>query len=331
MKKNNICSLFSGAGGLDLGFRQAGFDIAWSNEFDKNIWATHEKNFPQTQLSKLSILDIDAKEVPDCIGIIGGPPCQSFSEAGAKRGTRDPRGQLFWEYIRILKAKEPLFFVAENVTGLASERHKKDLDGFLNAFKKAGYNVSFQVYKASNYGVAQDRERIVFVGYHKSLGKLFMPPAINKNKVVLKDVLHGLPDPISTKNGQTNKNLVLANHEYMTGGFSSMFMSRNRVRSWDEASFTILATARQVPLHPQAPKMIHIGKDEFAFAPGFEEKYRRFSVRECARIQCFPDDFEFIYNRIEDGYKMVGNAVPVKLANAIATTIWNDLKILKKI
>lgn len=99
-----------------------------------------------------------------------------------------------------------------------------------------------------------------------------------------------MSEPMATKNGQTNKHPTLLNHEYMTGGFSSMFMSRNRVRSWDETSFTILATARQIPLHPQAPKMINVGKDKFDFVKEQEDKYRRLSVRECARIQTFPDD-----------------------------------------
>jgi DNA (cytosine-5)-methyltransferase 1 len=321
----NICSLFSGAGGMDLGFSQAGFDIGWSNEFDKHIWATHELNFKNTILCKDNILDIKESSIPDCIGIIGGPPCQSFSEAGAKRGVNDPRGKLFWEYIRVLKKKKPLFFVAENVPGLFAARHEEDLLKFLKAFKDAGYSVSVEIYRASNYGVAQDRERVVFVGYRKDLNKRFNQPAKQSYKLVLKDVIAGMPEPMPTKNGQVSSNLLLPNHEYMTGGFSSMFMSRNRVRSWEESSFTILATARQIPLHPQAPKMAQLGKDEFKFSEGYEHLYRRLSVRECARIQSFPDDFLFSYNKIEDGYKMVGNAVPVELARQIALCIKHDL------
>jgi len=322
----NIVSLFSGGGGLDLGFKKSGFSILWANEYDKNIWATHEKNFSNTQLCKKSIREIDEKEVPECIGIIGGPPCQSFSEAGAKKGTSDPRGQLFWDYIRILQAKNPLFFVAENVSGLLAERHKKDLDAFIEAFDKAGYNVNVKLYVASDYGIPQDRERLIFIGYRKDIGKTFSGLE-KQNKIVLKDILQNMSEPMATKNGQSNKHPTLLNHEYMTGGFSSMFMSRNRVRSWDETSFTILATARQIPLHPQAPKMINVGKDKFDFVKEQEDKYRRLSVRECDRIQTFPDDYEFIYNKIEDGYKMVGNAVPVELARQIAEKIKKDLNL----
>ena len=324
----NIVSLFSGGGGLDLGFKNSGFNILWANEYDKNIWATHEKNFPQTILSQKSIIDVKEKDIPDCIGIIGGPPCQSFSEAGAKKGTSDPRGQLFWDYIRVLKSKQPLFFVAENVSGLLSVRHKYELEAFLKAFDDAGYNVDANLYLASQYSVPQDRERLVFVGYRKDLNKTFSRPKKEDKKIVLKDTIFGMPEPMATKNGQTNIHPILSNHEYMTGGFSSMFMSRNRVRSWEETSFTILATARQTPLHPQAPKMINIDKDKFQFKLGYEDLYRRLSVRECARIQTFPDDFIFKYNKIEDGYKMVGNAVPVELARRIAAVIKVDLNLV---
>lgn len=107
----------------------------------------------------------------------------------------------------------------------------------------------------------------------------------------------------------------------MIGGFSSIFLSRNRVRSWDEFSFTIQAGGRHAPLHPQAPKMEKIGVDQMRFIPGQENLYRRLSVRECARIQTFPDDFIFHYKDVADGYKMIGNAVPVNLASFLANSI----------
>ena len=103
----SVVSLFSGAGGLDLGFEKAGFDIVWANEYDKDIWATYRANH-KAYLCTKSICDVDVSEVPECLGIIGGPPCQSWSEGGAKRGINDKRGQLFFDYIRILKAKKPL-------------------------------------------------------------------------------------------------------------------------------------------------------------------------------------------------------------------------------
>ena len=111
------------------------------------------------------------------------------------------------------------------------------------------------------------------------------------------------------------------NHEYFTGAYSTIFMSRNRVRSWEEPAFTVQASGRQCQLHPQAPKMIKFGKNDCRFVEGQENLYRRLSVREAARVQGFPDDFEFVYTSLNDGYKMIGNAVPVNLAYILAKQI----------
>ena len=120
----NIISLFSGCGGLDLGFEKAGFHITTANEIDKTIWDTYEKNHTKTMLIKGDIRNINKNQLPNNIdGIIGGPPCQSWSEAGKLRGIDDDRGKLFYEYIRILKQKQPKFFLAENVSGMLSNRH----------------------------------------------------------------------------------------------------------------------------------------------------------------------------------------------------------------
>ena len=123
-----VVSFFSGAGGLDLGFEKAGFNITWANEFDKDIWETFEKNFPNTNLDRRSIVDVLSDDIPDCDGIIGGPPCQSWSEAGKLKGIKDKRGQLFYEFIRILKDKQPKFFLAENVSGMLAQRHSEALE-----------------------------------------------------------------------------------------------------------------------------------------------------------------------------------------------------------
>lgn len=322
-----LATLFSGAGGLDLGFRQAGFDIAWSNEFDKTIWDTHEYNFPDTFLDRRSIVDIPSVDVPEIEGIIGGPPCQSWSEAGAKRGINDARGKLFHEYIRILADKKPKFFLAENVSGILHKRHEEAFKNILSMFSNAGYEISYELLNANDYGVAQDRKRVIIVGFHKELNKTFQFPAASIKKLVLQDVIKDLENTAVPAIGtnKANPNVLIANHEYMTGGFSSMFMSRNRVRSWSEPSFTIQAGGRHAPIHPSAPKMEKIDKDEYIFKAGHEDKYRRLSVRECARIQSFPDDFIFKYKSVADGYKMVGNAVPVEMARILAEAIKKQL------
>ncbi len=325
-----VVSFFAGAGGLDLGFEKAGFDVVWANEYDKEIWETYENNHKNTFLDRRSIVDIPSNEVPDCDGIIGGPPCQSWSEAGSKRGIADKRGQLFFEFIRILADKKPKFFLAENVSGMLFPAHKEALANIKQMFKEVGYELSFQLLNVSDFGVPQDRKRVFFIGYRKDLGiKFGFPtPTTAENKISLLQAIGDLKDnAIPAKEGNfTNGNACeFANHEYMIGGFSSMFMSRNRVRSWDEVSFTIQAGGRHAPLHPQAPKMILIGQDKREFAKGKEGLYRRLSVRECARIQTFPDTFTFYYKSIVTGYKMIGNAVPVTMGYALAKEILKDL------
>ena len=320
-----IASLFSGAGGLDRGFKNAGFDITWANENDKFIWSTINDNFPDTKLDTRSILDVPSEEIPDVDGIIGGPPCQSWSEAGALRGIEDSRGKLFFEYIRILRDKRPAFFLAENVSGILMKRHREAFQFILGQFANLGYSISFELLNAKNYGVPQDRKRVIIVGYHQLTGDFFEFPNASKESPVLKDAIGDLGEPEGTKSAALT-DLEFPNHEYMTGDFSPMYMSRNRVRSWNEPSFTIQAGARHAPIHPQAPKMIPVERDKKIFAPGKEHLYRRLSVRECARIQTFPDEHTFSYERITNGYKMVGNAVPVKSAEYLARKIFSDFK-----
>jgi len=323
----DIISLFAGCGGLDLGFRRAGFNPVWANEYDRTIWDTYQFNHTHTLLDQRDIRKIYSDEVPDCMGIIGGPPCQSWSAAGAKRGIDDSRGQLFWDYIRIVREKQPLFFLAENVSGILSPRNRDAFTYILSQFEQIGYRVSFKLLNAKNFGVPQDRKRVIVVGYRESLGFGFEFPESGDEVLTLKDAIFDLRAiaPIPVKGKVDNYHPSLPNHECADLGFSSIYMSRNRVRSWSEPSFTIQAGGRHAPLHPQATKMILVDKDKRIFDPNSPQPYRRLSVRECARIQTFPDDFIFKYKYIIDGYKMVGNAVPINLARVLAGKIFDDI------
>lgn len=326
----NIISLFSGAGGLDLGFIKAGFKVVMANEFDNKIWDTYEKNH-SVPLIKEDLRDIESKDFPDCDGIIGGPPCQSWSEAGSLKGIDDKRGQLFFDYIRILKDKQPKFFVAENVSGMLAKRHSEAVENIFTMFEEAGYDVYMETLNAHDYGVPQDRKRVFYIGFRKDLNIKdfkFPEPLPEYERVYLKDAIWDLKDtaiPARDKNKTNGSDCKVLNHEYFIGSYSPMYMSRNRVRSWDEPSFTIQASGRQAPQHPQGPKMLREEKDKFVFDPDKVDVYRRLSVREIARIQNFPDDFEFIYENLNDGYKMVGNAVPVKLAYEVGKQIMDYL------
>lgn len=318
-----LISLFSGAGGLDLGFEKAGFEIVMANEFDKTIWDTYEKNH-KAELIKGNICSISSDVFPKCDGIIGGPPCQSWSEAGSLRGIDDPRGQLFYEYIRILKDKKPKFFLAENVKGMMAKRHSRAVENIIEQFEDAGYHVYIKLLNAIDYGVAQDRKRVFYIGFRKDLNIEFKFPDALEERKCFKDVIFDLKDnaiPAQDKNKTNGTRCKIPNHEYFTGAYSTIFMSRNRVRSWDEPAFTVQASGRQCQLHPQAPKMVKYGKNDCRFAEGQEHLYRRLTVREAARVQGFPDDFEFIYTSLNDGYKMIGNAVPINLSYLLAGQI----------
>jgi len=326
-----LISLFSGAGGLDLGFEKAGYDIVLANEYDKTIWDTYEYNH-SAPLIKGDIRNIKSSDFPDFIdGIIGGPPCQSWSEAGAQRGINDSRGQLFFEYIRILKEKQPKFFLAENVSGMLANRHSDAVKNIILMFSRCGYDLNVTLVNASDYGVPQDRKRVFYIGFRKDLNVSFdfpkpTTPYLNQ-KATLEAAIGDLEKsavPALPRN-KANVDLKILNHEYFTGEYSTIFMSRNRVRAWNEQAFTVQASGRQCQLHPQAPKMKFIEQNKRIFVPGKEILYRRLTVRECARVQGFPDDFEFIYTDVDNGYKMVGNAVPVELAYQIANAIKNAM------
>ena len=323
-----LISLFSGCGGLDLGFERAGFEIPIANEFDPTIWETFKANHPKTKLIEGDIRKIKEEDFPDEIdGIIGGPPCQSWSEAGSLRGIEDSRGKLFYEYIRILKSKQPKFFLAENVSGMLANRHSEAVKNIIETFKECGYNVSITLVNAKDYGVAQERKRVFYIGFRSDLGVDFkFPDGSTKygNKLTLRDIIWDLQFsvvPAGAKNYHNPE--AINNNEYFTGSYSTIFMSRNRVKDWDEQAFTVQASGRQCQIHPQAPKMKFISQNKREFVKGKEHLYRRMSIREIARVQGFPDSFKFIYKNTDDAYKMIGNAVPVNLAYEVAVAIKN--------
>ena len=327
-----VISLFSGCGGLDLGFEQAGFDIPIANEFDKTIWETFKVNHPATKLIEGDMRNITETDFPDNVdGIIGGPPCQSWSEAGALRGIEDERGQLFFDYIRILREKQPKFFLAENVSGMLANRHSEAVKNIIAHFEECGYDVSLTLVNAKDYGVAQERKRVFYIGFRKDLHIQFTFPKGSTEddgkKITLRDIIWDLQETAvpALKNNQHNPDAV-NNNEYFVGAYSPIFMSRNRVKSWDEQAFTVQASGRQCQLHPQAPKMLKYGKNDCRFVPGQEDLYRRMTIREVARVQGFPDTFQFVYKNTNDAYKMIGNAVPIHLAYEVATAIKQALE-----
>lgn len=297
-------SLFSGAGGLDMGFENAGFRTIWANDFETDACKTHE-NWSNAKVVCGDIGKIDADEIPDADIMLGGFPCQGFSLSGPRK-IDDSRNVLYKHYVRIVRAKKPLMFVGENVKGLLTMGNGSIIDAIVADFADCGYDVFYKLLNASNYGVPEDRERVIIVGFRKDLkiDHLDFPPA-RPYKVTMRDVLKNLPDPLPD--------------EICDAPYSSRYMSRNRKRGWDEVSYTIPAMAKQVTLWPGSPDMVKIGTDHWEF--GDQGITRRFSWREAAAIQTFPPEVEF-FGDLTSKYKQIGNAVPVKLAEIIATHLY---------
>lgn len=179
---------------------------------------------------------------------------------------------------------------------------------------------------SNRHGVAEERKRVFYIGFHKDLKINFVFPkgstTDDDKKITLRDIIWDLQFtavPAGPKN-RHNPNAI-NNNEYFTGAYSPIFMSRNRVTNWDEQAFTVQASGHQCQLHPQAPKMEKHDKNDCRFVSDSEHLYRRMTIREVARVQGFPDDFKFIYTETNNAYKMIGNAVPVNLAYEIAVAI----------
>jgi len=333
--KFKVVSLFSGAGGLDQGFLDSGkFEIVWANDNDPSVYKTFIKNHPKIAFNSKNITKVASKDIPKADIIIGGPPCQSWSVAGSNRGAKDTRGQLFYEYIRIINDLKPKMFVAENVEGIMRKTHQVEFQNIVKMFNKVGYTVHSRVLNAADYEVPQDRKRAILVGIHNKYQVNYAYPQPINPHVTLKKAISDLADLKIAAVKRTDP--ITDVNSYLDDTWSSQFMSRNRVRSWDDISYTIPATARQIPLHPQAPKMIKISRDDWSFDysdPNLkfngDNLYRRFTVKESARIQTFPDNYQFVFDKVEQAYKQIGNAVPVKLAYHLAISVNNALENLK--
>lgn len=331
LEETKVISLFSGCGGLDLGFQGAGFKVIWANENNSHAAETYSRNNPEVIVDSRPIQKVPSEEIPDCIGVIGGPPCQSWSAGGAGRGLEDERGSLFLEYIRVIESKQPLFFVCENVPGLLHEKHREAFVSFLDLFLKAGYQLYWQKMNAHEHGVAQLRHRVIFVGFKKNYVNNFSFPSPSESSLrFLQDAIGDLKNYPSlglapSDPYRENVSCPIPNHEHLVGDFSSRYMSRNRVKSWGEPSFTVVATGRSIPLHPDSSPMVRTGSNSFEFKDKSAHAVRRLSVRECARIQSFPDWYQFFYPNLAAGYRMVGNAVPPLLSLSLATAIYDLL------
>lgn len=304
-----VVSLFSGAGGLDLGFIMAGHDIVWANDLYEDAVNTYRKNIGE-HIVLADIQEIDAKDIPDCDIVIGGFPCQGFSIANWKRSVDDERNVLYKQLIRVTKEKQPKFFLAENVKGLTNMEHGEVFKLVLADFSSLGYKVKWEVLNAANYGVPQTRQRVIITGVRNDIDFEYNYPQPTHDK----EGKHGLPKWVSA--GEALKEIPdpdepnsMKNHEY----------SKYKLK------FSNYIGHRRTDPDKPAPTVTARGDDKGGVVilphPSGE---RRMSCRELATIQSFPLDFEFCGKR-SSVYRQIGNAVPPKMAFAIAN-VFNEYK-----
>lgn len=303
----NVVSLFSGAGGLDMGFERQGFHTIWANDIDADACETH-RVWSNSEVVQGDIGKIGFDAIPKSHIVLGGFPCQGFSLAGPRK-IDDKRNTLYRYFVKLLGINQPYAFVAENVKGILTLDGGNIIEAILEDFSEKGYNVYPTLINAADYGVPQDRWRVIMIGFRKDLNiNKFEFPEPNIHRITLSEALKNLPNP--------------SEHDICRASFSSRFMSRNRKRNWDQVSYTIPAMAKQVALHPSSPDMVKINEDLWKF--GDDKATRRLSWQECAAIQTFPQNTYFAGN-LTSKYKQIGNAVPVKLAEVVASIVHKRL------
>lgn len=286
-----IVSLFSGAGGLDLGLIKAGHEIIWANDFDHDAVQTYIKNIGP-HIIEGDISKILSSEIPDCDVVVGGFPCQGFSLANRSRSSDDDRNKLYKQFVRVVKAKKPRYFLAENVKGILSLESGTAIKKIVDDFKKIGYHVEYKLFNTADYGVPQIRQRVIIAGTRKG-EKVYKYPDPTHTKtgwVGIGDALKSVPEPSLDSN--------LLNHVY------SKYKVTNR-------NFTGHRTTD--PLKP-SPTILARGDGKGGVcAIQHPKNHRRMSVRESAIVQTFPMNFEF-FGKMNSMYRQIGNAVPVLFA-----------------
>lgn len=297
-----IISLFSGAGGLDLGLIQAGNEVVWANDIDKDAVATYKENIGSHIVCD-DIKNITIEELPDADVVVGGFPCQGFSLANRMRTLEDDRNQLYKFFYNTIKIKQPKFFIAENVKGILSLGKGEAIKQIVEDFEAAGYITSVNLVNMANYGVPQTRQRVIIIGQRKDLGEklLFEFPKPSHSKdgkelprwISIKEAIDHFPNP-------DEENEVL-NHIYSAYKVEYRNFTGHRQTDPDKPSPTVLARGN--------------GKGGVCAIPHYNGT-RRLSIRESASVQTFPEDFHF-NGTMNACYRQIGNAVPVKFAKLL--------------
>lgn len=334
-KGPRLVSLFSGCGGMDIGFEQAGFYRVWANDFDSDAQATFRRNLGE--IDGRDIREVPASEIPDCDIITAGFPCQPFSNAGNRKGVNDSRGMLYLECLRIIREKKPKVFLFENVKGLMSSKYvdgRNLVDVIAADLKDMGYEVSYSVLNSADYGVPQKRERLIMVGVLENIGVKFTFPEkqpISEEQTlghildIPKDIPNQVDWPLSPQ-AMTLLPKIPEGGSWKDIPYDELPPRLKKIRdnmkryhapkfyrrfARNEINGTITASAQ-----PENCGIIHPTEN------------RRYTIREVARIQTFPDDYVFFDSSLKEitaAYKVIGNAVPCGLANAVAKEIMKQV------
>ena len=305
-----IVSLFSGAGGLDLGLLQSGHEIIWANDADADAVATYRKNIGEHVVLG-SIEEISSGEIPACDVVVGGFPCQGFSQANLLRFEKDDRNRLYLQFRRIVEDKRPLYFLAENVRGILSSGGGRAIKKIESDFSACGYRVQKKLFNVADYGVPQSRWRVIIVGTRNDLpatADFCFPPATHASSkkarvlrlkawVSIGKAVARIPEPEEPH--------CLPNHIYSKYKVTNRNFTGHRTTDPDKPSPTILARGN--------------GKGGVC-AIQHPLNHRRMSIRESATIQTFPLDFEFV-GRMNSCYRQVGNAVPALFARRLGESL----------
>jgi DNA (cytosine-5)-methyltransferase 1 len=341
--------LFSGVGGLSQGFISAGFEIAFAIEFDKEIADAYAKNHPGTEMINENICTIDVESVkkrhPHIDLIMGGPPCQGFSQKGKRMSINDPRNFLFQQFVRFVESFKPKYFVLENVPNIITTSNGYFKDQIIESFSKLGYTVNCGVLSASEFGIPQDRHRAVFIGVLGENG-IELPKSPNK-RVTIEEAIYDLPFIGSGEGEEISQYDKKATSDYqkqLRNGSKVLYnhvATKHSDLALERLSLIPKGAGREVLPAEHRTKSIYSGTWcrllEDGIAPTITTRFdtpssgrfthpvlnRCLTVREAARVQSFPDSFRFYGNKTSQ-MKQVGNAVPPLLAYAIAQQILNN-------
>ena len=342
MAKYNVLDLFCGAGGLSYGFEKAGFDILLGIDFDRKALETYQLNHKESKIICGDITEVVyEKDIKPLIGdknidvIIGGPPCQGMSLSGFRK-LDDPRNRLYLSYIRLVEEIRPKAFVIENVPGLVSLFKGAIKDSIIEKFTDMGYIIEYKIMCASDYGVPQNRKRVIFVGRKKGE---FVYPKIDNEKVTCSMALSDLPPLVDELGEDVSDYTTEACNWYqkLMREHSDKVLNHVAAKHSEKVQHIISLVPdggnyKDLPEEYRNSRNFHVAWTRFASdAPAptidtghrhhFHYKYNRVpTVRECARLQSFPDDFIFLGNKTQQ-FRQVGNAVPPLMAKAIAEQV----------